>query len=567
MTTPTTPAEQLGLALHGTGVPITAAPSITNAGTDITVTVPSSDPASVMRHLDTVLAHTGALRVTDTSATADAATITVTAVPHVSEPARVADTRVATVGGSSTWHGGIGHYAVPGSVAQADALTAPADGKLGGIVPLAMVVPTRPLSVVTGTPADDAAPYLPFLTRLRDDSVYRSVMKGAGIVETTTAPIAGAGELEATRASVTAMPTLQAARVSPRGIQLVFAAIPVGISMAQWEKGLPHISAALGVDPSAATVAALPDGRILYTSGDRDPLSSVTLPTAVADTDTDAEHLHIGVRENGTAALLALRDTPSILLSGLPGVGKTAAALAIVASLAGTRDVQLVIADGKASGDLDVLGNAASTYVVGSGVEEREQLADALDEVVTAASLRAKRFRAEFGTANYWDIPASERPALIVVLVDEVHRYLSGLASSAEGKLAKRIGGLLQDLVTSGRSLGILTILATQRPSAKSIDADLRESISAAIALRQSASTARMSLGDLALLDSDPRLDPSLLPAGVPGRAVASVPRESDSADTSPLSRVQLLHLSDAAITAALPTTPSTSSTTDGKAA
>ncbi|MGZ9829521.1 AAA family ATPase [Tsukamurella ocularis] len=565
MTTPTTPAEQLGVTLHQGGVPITAAPTITSAadGT-ITVTVPSSDPSAVLRHLDTVLAHTGALRVVSTSATADAATITVTAVPHVSEPARVSDTRVATVGGSSTWHGGIGHYSVPGSVAQAEALAAPAESKLGGLVPLAMVVPTRPLPVVTGSPADDAAPYIPFLTRLRDDSVYRSVMKSAGLIETTTAPIPGAGEMEATRASVTAMPTLQAVRISPRGVQLVFAAIPVGISMAQWEKGSAHISAALGVDPAAATVAALPDGRILYTSGDRDPLSAVSLPTAVADTETTADVLHIGVRENGTAALLPLRDTPSILLSGLPGVGKTAAALAIVASLAGTRAVQLLIADGKASGDLDVLGAAAGTYVVGSGVDEREQLADALDEVVTAASLRAKRFRAEHQTANYWDIPASERPPLIVVLVDEVHRYLSGLASSAEGKLAKRIGGLLQDLVTSGRSLGIITILATQRPSAKSIDADLRESISAAIALRQSASTARMSLGDLALLDTDPRLDPSLLPAGVPGRAVASVPRESDSADTSPLSRVQLIHLDDAAITAALPT-PST--TTDGKAA
>lgn len=565
MTTPS-PAEQLGVTLHESGVPITAAPFIaTAADGTTTVTVPSSDPSSVLRHLDTVLAHTGALRVlstrtTDVGTDVAAAEITVTAVPHVSEPARVADTRVATVGGSSTWHGGIGHYAASGSVAVAEALDNPTDKALGGINPLAMIVPARTAApAVSDGPAADAAPYLAHLSRLRDDDVFRSMCKAAGVQQTSTAPIPGARENEATRATVTALPTLQAARISPRGLQLVFGAIPTGIAMSDWQKGLPHIAASVGVDPAQASVAALPDGRVLFTSGDRDPLAGAALPTSVGDVPTDADSLYIGVREDGTDAVLHLPETPSLLVSGLSRTGKTAAVLSALAPVIASRPVELVLASGKDATDLDALAPAAREYIVGAGIDERKQLADAMESMWEEASRRSRAFRDDHGTPNYWGVPADQRPPLMVLVLDEAHRYLTGTAASADGKAAAPIKEKLNEFVTAGGSLGVLTILISQRPSHKALDADLRENITAAVALRQSTTTARMSLGEGEPWRDDPSLDPSRLPLGVRGRAVATV-GEGDQ----PLARVQLLHLSDAAITAALPTPQPT---TDGKAA
>lgn len=564
MTTPTTPAEQLGLALHAASVPITAVPFITTAadGT-ITVTVPSSAPEQVMWHLDTILAHVGALRVvstrtTDAGTDVAAATIVVTAQPHVSEPARIADTRVATVGGSSTWHGHIGHYAVAGSVAVAEALDNPTDKALGGINPLAMIVPARTAApAVSDGPAADAAPYLAYLTRLRDDDVFRSMCKAAGVQQSSTAPIPGARENEATKATVTALPTLQAARISPRGLQLVFGAIPTGIAMSDWQKGLPHIAASVGVDPAQASVVALPDGRVLFTSGDRDPLSGAALPTSVGDVPTSSDEMYIGVREDGTDAVLPLAETPSILVSGLSRTGKSSAVVSALAPVAASRDVELIVASGKEAGDLDALGAVADTYLLGAGVDEREQLAERLSTLIDEAARAARHFPEQHGVSSYWAIPAADRPPLRIVVLDEVHRFLTGTASSKEGKAAAPLKEALNDLVSGGGSLGILTVLITQRPSHKALDADLRENITSAIALRQSTTTARMSLGEGEPWKDAPSLDPSRLPLGVRGRAIATV-GEGDQ----PLARVQLIHLSDAAISAALSTKPETTSDT-----
>lgn len=562
MTTSPSPAEQIGLVAHAAGATVTDVPTTSTDGTTMHVRIPLSDTIvgvrAVARSLDALLDITGTLRVETLPAPdGDAVTVTLTALPAISVTA-VGEGEQTVIGGVSGWQGMIGHHRAPSGdgLPPLGVALVPTLGTLTGgptkarVNPLAMVTGLRPAPVPTGSaPREDVQEYVGALSRLRDPRAFEALMNAAKLSRTDTESVSDARGFDVTaRVSVRALPTLQSVHVAPRGLVLTFAAIPTGVGSDDWTKAVPVLAAALGVSPQGVTVTHLADGRVSVCTGDRDPFASVSLPTSLDAVPTDPDRVYVGAHEDGSPAWMQLRDSSSLLISGLSGVGKTDAVVGLVQSLIASRPTELVVVSGKASDDMQPIGTDARTYIVGSAVEDREQLADDLDKLIDERT-RASR---TWASSNYWSVAPEHRAPLVIVLLDEVHRLLSGTAASAEGKAAKRLSALLHELITAGRSLGIWTVLTTQRPSSKVLDTDLRESITSFIALRQTTSTAKMSLPEGFPWQDDADLDPSRLPVHVQGRAVVTA---IPTADGVPLSQVQLLHI------------PTTDQTTDGKAA
>ncbi|KXP13923.1 AAA family ATPase [Tsukamurella pseudospumae] len=558
------PAESIGLVVHAAGATVTATPTTSTDGTTMHVRIPVADTTAgvraVARSLDAILDLTGTLRVeTLPHADGDAVSLTLSTLPVITVTT-VGEGEQTVVGGVAGWHGMIGHHRAPSGdgLPPLGVALVPELGTVAGaptkarVNPLALVTGLRPAPAPAGAaPREDVQEYVGALSRLRDPRAYEAVMHSAKLARTDSEQVSDSRGFDVTaRVSVRALPTLQSVHVGPRGLQLTFAAVPTGVGADDWAKGVPVLAAALGVSPAGVVVDHLADGRVRVVTGDRDPFSSVTLPQALADVPTGPDRVYVGAREDGSAAWMQLRDSSSLLISGLSGVGKTDAVLGLVQSITASRPTELVVVSGKASDDMQPIGEGARTYIIGSATEDREQLADALDALIDERT-RASR---AWASSNYWAVSPADRAPLVIVVLDEVHRLLSGTAASAEGKQAKRLSTLLHELITAGRSLGIWTVLTTQRPSSKVLDTDLRESITTFIALRQTTSTAKMSLPEGYPWQDDVDLDPSRLPVHVQGRAVVTA---IPTADGTPLTQVQLLHI---------PTTPSTT-TDNGKAA
>src|SRR5690606_32748264 len=157
------------------------------------------------------------------------------------------------------------------------------------------------------------------------------------------------------------------------------------------------------------------------------------------------------------------------LIGGVPGSGKSyfARAIALAASLDPT--VEFKIAEFKGTADFGDFAEAGlcSSYVCGVDDEALEAGAEIVKWGLAEAERRGRRIRAfrEQGRAPEGkvtpELAAEPGSGLhpVIILIDEAHELLVNpeVATAAE-RLIKR-----------GRALGLIVILATQIPDAKSV--------------------------------------------------------------------------------------------------
>lgn len=214
----------------------------------------------------------------------------------------------------------------------------------------------------------------------------------------------------------------------------------------------------------------------------------------------------VGVDGQGRPVSIPIEGHSSFLVGGLPGSGKSELLSSVVAGLmrqdATGKRVQFAVLDPKMADFASINDNLAGLWQpVARDVEPGIELMQA----VQAECRRRFQVLRDNGAVNLPDLAAKgvEIPYLCVI-VDEWASFSDSREFSEASLYVARMG----------RAAGIMAIFATQRPSARVVNPDVRACASATVAFRC------RSKGDSVVLLDDPAA--ADLPP-VPGRAIVAM--------------------------------------------
>lgn len=368
---------------------------------------------------------------------------------------------------------------------------------------------------------------------IRDGQLARSAMQAARIrrrwpkvaqhlklvlVDKTQAASMSAAATAAGTVPAKARNIVPKIRVRPDGYGVVVTVKTVsGVGLGEFTKAVDH----LADDWSATRVAVtqVKPGRLRVRAVRLDPLGFPTEynpdpATLIAPATLD--RIPIGVDEYGESVSIRLANVSGICICGLPGYGKTSFLNNLITRLAPHPAVQFIGLDGKV--DDGALGDYADvadrfTILIGDDLERANQVLAQLNDFRRA---RATSIRQLLGRKNVWHGTFTIDWPLIVLIIDEAHTYFSQVKDGgdknlkARNALAAQNAQYVEDLVKKGRSVGILTILATQKGTGDAIPTQIRDVCSVSLAF-----ACRTIEAAVAALGEDIRLHPDANPVGL----------------------------------------------------
>jgi S-DNA-T family DNA segregation ATPase FtsK/SpoIIIE len=224
----------------------------------------------------------------------------------------------------------------------------------------------------------------------------------------------------------------------------------------------------------------------------------------------------------GEAVHVTWSGNAGCIVGGVPGSGKTASLMPVIAGLSSR--AELWLADGKSSYDLQVFAPVAAMC---SRSAELDALVEPLAKLEQMIELRATAVHTATGRHDFWSVPVADREALelfpVFLIIDEAQVFLTvqGLRGDEKSTVEGNIRAV-RGLVQRGRFAGITTILTSQKPSAATFPTLLRDLCSNKIAFRcTTAAQARTVLGDVP--------DDAPAPSAIPGTAKGQCVVVSDS--------------------------------------
>ena len=230
-----------------------------------------------------------------------------------------------------------------------------------------------------------------------------------------------------------------------------------------------------------------------------DPLDASTEITQPKPLDLTDMSVEIGKDAFGDPFRLKLKDTAGVLVGGVPGSGKSAFLNAALGSYAlATDDVSMTVIDCKGGQDFSAYESRVDTFI--SEATDFTEVRDVLRNTVEEMNKRVKTNGAVLGESNFWNVAPSERRSkgvkMKLIVIDEAQALfdLSGITDKEEKKLRQEITRACTDLVKRGRSAGVLTIFATQKPTADAIPTAIRDNVNVRIALRVTTSEAERAI-------------------------------------------------------------------------
>lgn len=362
--------------------------------------------------------------------------------------------------------------------------------------------------------------YGSLLSRLRDESWWDSLCTAAGVTLSKEKPRPWKGRYASGVQKVTLIhsPVIMGVRVAADGLKIKVKA-RLGDGAGRWStpKTLDLLRSgfqAAGAPAQALTVSNDPRGNIILAFNDRDPLEGVVPETG--EWDDDKFRSLLGIDSNGNDVWINWKDASGMVVGGVIGSGKTASMLPVFAGM--ENNAELYIFDGKMQRDLDALKRIAKVYDNSGAVDAPLQTLEMLEQLRV---LRGDAIFKKWGAANFWHLNREQRRAAnmkpIFVLMDEAQVWLKLSTNKERAAIQARIVELVFELLTKGRSAGIVVILTTQRPSAEVISTDIRDNVKLKVSFKVTTPImAEMILG------SQPKglLDPSAIPVKAQGRFV-----------------------------------------------
>ena len=229
----------------------------------------------------------------------------------------------------------------------------------------------------------------------------------------------------------------------------------------------------------------------------------------------DADYsVAFGTDDFGNEVVLSPYSKAGLLISGVPGCGKT---VALKTLLAGWRSAgaYVRIVDFKDSGDFDIF-DETSAPVIGDDIEA---CVDLLKQIEANMMQRAQWLKETPGAKNFWERDPNTRPRLLVIAIDECQEAFETVGvDKARKELALEAIRLAKTLVKRGRSLGIFVVLSTQKADSTAIPTSIRDQIGLRLSGEQKTpEAAKAALGDLREGEPSPHSD---IEPGRPGRLI-----------------------------------------------
>ncbi|MDO3144234.1 FtsK/SpoIIIE domain-containing protein [Mycobacteroides abscessus] len=365
---------------------------------------------------------------------------------------------------------------------------------------LARSVIAAELPEISGDPAfvgwsDQTVSLLPevaqrysILEKLRDDDWMAHVLESAGITSTNTTTESVAGKYGVVERKVTTVtvPSLSDVRVTRTGLRLTFAHQP-GRSAKDWNSKIDALRAGLkaaGLDASNMRISDGAGGTVVLHMNDVDPFSGQSPESGRFDVERGRSLL--GITESGDECWITWNGSSGLVVGGVPGSGKTASLLPVLAGMAGK--AELHVFDGKSGFDLHPLRHISSTYDRSGDIAAPLETLRKLDALRTA---RAEAMYAVLGANNFWNLTAEQKNKLdvkpVFIVLDECQTWLDQSGMDKEEKNASdEVRKLVRTLIQKGRSAGVVVVLTTQKPDATSVPTVIRDNAALKICFRVS---------------------------------------------------------------------------------
>ncbi|MFE3327543.1 cell division protein FtsK [Streptomyces sp. NPDC059176] len=228
------------------------------------------------------------------------------------------------------------------------------------------------------------------------------------------------------------------------------------------------------------------EGRLILWVGDRDLSKTgiVRWPLANASKHDIFKRIPFGIDPRGRAQSVPMVQH-NILIGSLPGQGKTASVRVLSCGAAMDPSVELWLHENKGTGDLDSLECVSHRFVSGIDDDSIKYAADSLkllrDEVMRRAAAIKKLPRDLCPDKRVTRAIADKRSLKLWPLVgvfDECQNLF------AHPKYGKQAGDDAEFIIKLGRALGVILILATQRPDKDSLPTGISGNVSIRFALK-----------------------------------------------------------------------------------
>lgn len=331
--------------------------------------------------------------------------------------------------------------------------------------------------------------YGAILKMLRDERWWDKIADAAGLTinsDGKAEPWKGAHAEGTQPVKLRNAPTIESVTVAGDGLRISISP-RIGDTAKAWNAKTDMIRAAFksaGTDASDLTIAETSSGGIELRFNDRDPFAHIGNIEQVYDAERGRSLL--GLDSSGREVWITWAGNSGMVVGGVPGSGKTASMLGVFAAMAG--EAELHVFDGKAGFDLEPLEMIATTYSNEGEVHSPLETLRALDKLRVQ---RAQAIRQATGGNNFWNVPLDVRRAHglvpVFLVLDEVQTWTdqSGL-SKEEKAISAEIVKLIRTLIQKSRSVGIVTILTTQKPDSVTIPTVIRDNAALKIAFKVS---------------------------------------------------------------------------------
>lgn len=254
-----------------------------------------------------------------------------------------------------------------------------------------------------------------------------------------------------------------------------------GVGRVELERHAGHLADAWKA--ARVSVSQPKPGRLVVRAHRKDPLLS---PLAYGAAPVRGlRHLYLGRDEHGQHRWADIANCPGITVGGVPGSGKSTEITSWLAGEAPSDAVQFALLDGKGAGEFDDFAPRA-WLLGGDDLDEGVGVLEKVHEVMTG---RLSGVRCALGSKNMWHQGPSPQWPLIKTVLDECQTYLDlTLVKGDKNREPKvrRCIELAASLVRKGRSVGMLTVFGTQKPTTDSLPSAVRDNcpVSLAFALK-----------------------------------------------------------------------------------
>lgn len=197
----------------------------------------------------------------------------------------------------------------------------------------------------------------------------------------------------------------------------------------------------------------------------------LTIDKAPAVDDTDMSFV-VGKDAYGKDYSISLKNVSNIGIVGDVATGKTNFMRLVLSAIANNDNVEIDVIEPYGDREFNDLSRSINTHIVGSDVEALKEIDDYLKELEEELNYRLENIHKLTDDSNFWNVPVSVREEadlkLIVLAINEITQLVfksnSGVSREVM-KLKKSIISTLENIVSKGKSVGVVVIWDCQKLS------------------------------------------------------------------------------------------------------